>query len=62
MYVFTNINRQIHANHKTVGKPKVEVMKERIMEINPKVEVTTYQEFFYRRQGVILSGRTMTIL
>lgn len=47
----TNINRQIHANHKTVGKPKVEVMKERIMEINPKVEVTTYQEFFLPETG-----------
>jgi len=42
----TNINRQLHATSKTVGKPKVEVMKERILEINPKVEVTTYQEFY----------------
>jgi tRNA A37 threonylcarbamoyladenosine dehydratase len=42
----TNINRQLHATRKTVGKPKVEVMKERILEINPKVEVTTFQEFY----------------
>jgi len=42
----TNINRQLHATRKTVGKSKVEVMKERIMEINPKAEVTTYQEFY----------------
>jgi len=42
----TNINRQIHATKKTIGKPKVEVMKERILEINPKVEVTTYQRFY----------------
>ncbi|WP_202709570.1 tRNA threonylcarbamoyladenosine dehydratase [Sporosalibacterium faouarense] len=42
----TNINRQIHATRKTVGKAKVEVMKERILEINPKVEVTTYQELY----------------
>ena len=42
----TNINRQIHANQKNIGKPKVEAMKDRILEINPKVEVTTYQEFY----------------
>lgn len=42
----TNINRQIHASSKTIGKPKVEIMKERILEINPKVEVTTFQRFY----------------
>jgi len=42
----TNINRQIHATRKTVGKPKVEVMRDRILEINPKAEVTTYQRFY----------------
>ncbi len=42
----TNINRQIHATRKTVGKPKVEVMRDRILEINPKVEVEIYQKFY----------------
>lgn len=42
----TNINRQIHATRRTVGQPKVEVMKERILEINPKAEVTTFQTFY----------------
>lgn len=42
----TNINRQLHATRKTIGKPKVEVMKERILEINPKAEVTIFQEFY----------------
>lgn len=42
----TNINRQIHATVKTVGKDKVEVMKERIKEINPKCEVITHKEFY----------------
>ena len=42
----TNLNRQIIATRKTVGKPKVEVAKERILEINPKANVETYQEFF----------------
>ncbi|MBH1942215.1 tRNA threonylcarbamoyladenosine dehydratase [Mobilitalea sibirica] len=42
----TNINRQIIATRKTVGKYKVEVMKERILEINPKATVTTHQCFY----------------
>ena len=42
----TNINRQLHATRKTVGKAKVEVMKERILEINPKAEVKVHQTFF----------------
>lgn len=41
----SNLNRQIHATMKTVGQPKVEVMKERIMEINPNANVITYQRF-----------------
>lgn len=42
----TNINRQIIATTKTVGRPKVEVAKERILEINPEARVEIYQEFF----------------
>jgi tRNA A37 threonylcarbamoyladenosine dehydratase len=42
----TNLNRQLHATRKTIGKVKVEVMKERILEINPKAEVETYQRFY----------------
>ena len=42
----TNINRQIHATTKTVGQPKVEMMKQRILEINPAAEVTTIQKFY----------------
>lgn len=42
----TNINRQIIATRKTVGKYKVEVMKERILEINPKAVVHTHQCFY----------------
>jgi len=42
----TNINRQLHATRKTIGKAKVEVMRDRILEINPKAEVTVYQEFY----------------
>lgn len=42
----TNINRQIHATRKTVGKPKVEVMKERVLAINPKAEVLAFKELY----------------
>lgn len=42
----TNINRQIIATHKTVGRDKVEVMRERILEINPKADVRIYKCFF----------------
>lgn len=42
----TNINRQLHATMKTVGKPKVEAMRDRILDINPKAEVTVYQKFY----------------
>ena len=42
----TNINRQLHATRKTVGKYKVEVAKERVLEINPDAVVNTYQMFY----------------
>ena len=42
----TNINRQIFATRKTVGKYKVDVAKERILEINPAVVVNTYKTFY----------------
>ena len=42
----TNLNRQIIATRKTVGKYKVDVMKERILEINPKADVRIHKTFF----------------
>lgn len=50
----TNLNRQIIATHKTVGKAKVEVSKERILEINPDAEVEIYEEFFMPESEGIL--------
>ncbi|HWP96089.1 MAG TPA: tRNA threonylcarbamoyladenosine dehydratase [Syntrophomonadaceae bacterium] len=44
----TNINRQIHATVKTVGQPKVEVMRDRILDINPGAQVEVHQTFFAR--------------
>ena len=42
----TNINRQIYATRKTVGKYKVDVAAERIAEINPEAQVRTYKTFY----------------
>ena len=42
----TNINRQIIATRSTVGRPKVEVARERILEINPEARVETFNLFY----------------
>ena len=41
----TNINRQLHATHKTLSKNKVDVMAERVKDINPECEVQTFNTF-----------------
>lgn len=38
----SNLNRQIHATHQTIGKRKIEVMKQRILDINPDLKVDIY--------------------
>lgn len=42
----SNINRQLYATHKTVGKLKVEVAQNRILEINPDCVVNIYKTFY----------------
>ena len=42
----TNINRQILATRKTIGRYKVDVAEERVHEINPQCTVNTYKTFF----------------
>lgn len=42
----SNINRQLIATVKTIGKYKVDLMKERILEINPNANVEVYKEFY----------------
>lgn len=66
----TNVNRQLHALTSTVGKPKVEVMKERLLDINPDCKVEevkmfytedTYQDFFdYAPDYVIDASDTIS--
>jgi len=47
----TNINRQIIATRKTVGLPKVEVMRDRILDINPKARVEIFQVFYTKENA-----------
>ncbi len=42
----TNINRQLYALHSTIGKPKAEIAKARILDINPECKVTALQKMY----------------
>ena len=42
----TNVNRQLMATTKTIGRPKVEVLRERLLEINPHAEVVALQKVY----------------
>ncbi len=42
----TNINRQLHATTLTVGEVKTEVLKKRLLEINPEAEITALQKIY----------------
>ena len=42
----TNLNRQILALHSTIGMPKVEAAKKRILDINPTIQVRTFETFY----------------
>jgi tRNA A37 threonylcarbamoyladenosine dehydratase len=43
----TNLNRQIHATESTLGKPKVEVVKEKLIDINPNCKIETLKLFIH---------------
>ncbi len=58
----TNLNRQIIATRKTIGKPKVEVAKERILDINPNAKVEVFQEFFMPDSKEILDSAVSYIV
>lgn len=42
----SNLNRQIHANFNTIGLKKVEVMKERLLSINPNMDIKIFDECY----------------
>ena len=44
----SNINRQVLANHSTIGRSKVDVAKEMILDINPECVVNTFNKFFFK--------------
>ena len=41
----TNINRQLLALHSTIGRPKAEVLAERLRDINPEIELTVVNRY-----------------
>lgn len=47
----TNLNRQIHAMMSTVGKYKVDVMADRLKDINPSINISKYREFLSEENG-----------
>jgi tRNA A37 threonylcarbamoyladenosine dehydratase/predicted adenine nucleotide alpha hydrolase (AANH) superfamily ATPase len=48
----SNINRQLQATSRTVGCVKVEVLQQRLLEINPRCEVTAWKKVFLRENAV----------
>lgn len=58
----TNVNRQIMATMKTIGMVKVEALKERLLSINPKADITAMQRYTRKAQPTNLALRTMTTL
>ena len=57
----TNLNRQIIATFDTVGQYKTDVMKERMLKINPKVNIQTHQCFFLQKMLLIFHLKIMII-
>ena len=55
----TNINRQLHALQSTVGEAKAEVMKRRILEINPEAKVEVIKEFYSEADADRMLGRKL---
>jgi tRNA A37 threonylcarbamoyladenosine dehydratase len=50
----TNTNRQIHALSSTVGKSKVEVMKERLFQINPDIKLNVFNDFYTEKTADLI--------
>lgn len=53
----SNLNRQLLATLQTIDRPKVEVMKERILSINPDCEVETIQAFYNKEMEACFKGK-----
>lgn len=48
----TNINRQLPALHSTVGQPKVKIVGDRLMDINPELNLTRVEEFLSPERAI----------
>jgi tRNA threonylcarbamoyladenosine dehydratase len=58
----SNLNRQIHATVDTIGRPKVEAMRERVLSINPEARVEARFEVFSAANGGSLVGPRLSYL
>ena len=56
----SNINRQLIATTKTIGRNKVDVAKERVLEINPNANVEIYNEFFLPNSSSNIIDKELT--
>ena len=54
----SNINRQIIATHSTVGKLKVDVAKERALDINPNITIITHNLFISNENIDLIMNNT----
>ncbi len=55
----TNLNRQLHATYKTISKNKVDVMAERVKDINPKCNVKTFNTFITKDNMLEILGKDL---
>ncbi len=55
----TNLNRQIHATTKTVGQKKTDVMRARMLEINPEAKIQTIGEFYEPSRAEMFFGEPL---
>lgn len=51
----SNLNRQIHANFETIGHKKVVAMKNRLLSINPKMNIEIYDEIYTEKNNYLLN-------
>lgn len=56
----SNINRQLPALHSTVGRPKVEVLRERLLDINPELDIRA--ERTYITEDLLLSDAALSLI
>jgi len=49
----SNTNRQLHTLTSTVGSSKIDVMKERFLDINPQCNITTVYDFVSKVQSIL---------